>query len=343
MLNLTRRAFGGSLAAFLLLAACSSEAPPAPPPSGPAVAGTPVERHGLLRVQGNRIVDQHGQPVTLRGMSLFWAQWMPQYYNADAVRWLRRDWNVNVIRAAIPPVPNGYVQNPAREMAKLERVIDAAIEQGIYVVVDWHAHEPHTDAAARLFEAVAKKYGGYPNIIYELWNEPLPAHDWSTVIKPHHERLIRIIRAHDPDNLIAAGTQSWSQDVDKVIGDTIEDPNLAYVLHFYAATHKQPLRDKAQKALDAGLPLFVTEYGITLANGDDAIDLPESRRWWDFMEKNGISYLAWSIADKDEKSAALKPGAPARGGWTDDMISESGHIHRDHLRRMNPKAEGATW
>jgi endoglucanase len=306
-------------------------------------AQTPVERHGLLRAKGNRIVDQHGEPVVLRGMSLFWAQWMPQFYNADVVRWLRKDWNVNVIRAAIPPVPNGYVQKPTVEMAKLERVIDAAIEQGIYVIVDWHAHEPHTEAAARFFEAVAKKYGSHPNIIYETWNEPLPAHDWSKTIKPHHERLIQVIRAHDPDNLITAGTQSWSQDVEKVAADPLSDPNLAYVLHFYAATHKKALRDKAQKALDAGLPLFVTEYGITRANGDDEIDVAESRRWWDFMEKNGISYLAWSIADKDEKSAALMPGASATGGWKDDEISESGQILREHLRRMNPKAEGATW
>lgn len=47
------------------------------------------------------MVDRHGDPVVLRGMSLFWSQWQPQYYNASAVRWLRDDWNINVIRVAM--------------------------------------------------------------------------------------------------------------------------------------------------------------------------------------------------------------------------------------------------
>src|SRR5688500_18518015 len=62
----------------------------------PAAAETPVERHGQLRVEGNRILDRHGQPVMLRGMSLVWSQCQPRFYNEDAVRWLRDDWNVNV-------------------------------------------------------------------------------------------------------------------------------------------------------------------------------------------------------------------------------------------------------
>jgi endoglucanase len=75
--------------AALLLAFCSV----------PAVAQTPVERHGQLQVQGNRIVEQREEPVVLRGMSLFWSQWQPEYYNASALRWLRDDWNISVIRA----------------------------------------------------------------------------------------------------------------------------------------------------------------------------------------------------------------------------------------------------
>src|SRR5688572_8312894 len=89
-----------ALIAALPLAACAGQpssaqtvAPAYAPPTQTAVA-----RHGALSVRGNRIVDSHGEPVVLRGMSLFWAQWMPQFYNAECVRWLRDDWNVNIIR-----------------------------------------------------------------------------------------------------------------------------------------------------------------------------------------------------------------------------------------------------
>lgn len=227
--------------------------------AGVVHAQTPVERHGQLRVEGSRIVDQHGEPVILRGMSLFWSQWMPQYYNADAVRWLRDDWRATVVRAAIAVPAGGYLENPEAETARAEAVIEAAIEAGLYVLVDWHAHEPEPEAAARFFAHIAARYGKHPNVIYETWNEPLDRHGWAAVVKPYHLAVIPHIRAHDPDNLIVAGTPTWSQDVDIAAADPLADANLAYTLHFYAGTHRQELRDKASRAMALGAALFVTE------------------------------------------------------------------------------------
>lgn len=309
--------------------------------AGAAVAQTPVERHGQLSVRGNQIVDQHGEPVTLRGMSLFWAQWMPQYYNADAVRWLVADWNINLIRAAIPPAPNGYAEDPATFTAKAEAVIDAAIANGIYVIVDWHAHQPFTAEARTFFGHIAEKYGDHPNVIYEPWNEPLDSHDWVRDIKPHHEAIIPAIRAHDPDNIIVLGTSTWSQDVDEAAADPVAGANLAYTLHFYAGSHQADLRRKAVRALELGAALMVTEYGTTNYDGDGPVWREATQEWWDFMEEHHISYANWSVADKVESSAVLHPGAAGTGGWTDAMITPSGHFVRDHIRRMNGAAAGA--
>lgn len=280
----------------------------------PAFAETAVERHGQLRVQDNRIVDKSGEPVMLRGMSLFWSQWQPQYYNASAIRWLREDWNINVVRAAIGVHGGGYLEHPEREMKKAEAVIEAAVAHGIYVIVDWHAHEPEQDAASTFFARIARKYGHLPNVIYETWNEPLREHDWSRVIKPFHMAVIPKIREHDAHNLIIAGTQTWSQDVDKAAADPLPFANVAYTLHFYAGTHRQELRDKASAALAKGAALFVTEWGTSEANGNGILDREETQRWWGFMEQNKLSYLNWSVADKAETSAALRPGASGKGG-----------------------------
>lgn len=307
--------------------------------SGPVLARTtgptPVERHGRLQVQGSKLVDQHGQPVTLRGMSLFWSQWGPRFYNADAIAWLRSDWKVNCIRAAIAVPSGGYLEHPEAQTARAEAAIDAAIAQGIYIVVDWHAHDPEPAAAIRFFEHIATKYGSHPNIIYETWNEPLEHHDWPGVVKPYHQQVIPRIRAIDPDNLIVAGTPAWSQDVDIAAADPLDDPNLAYVLHYYATSHGQSLRDKAKLAMDRGAALFVTEYGITEYTGDGRIDEAEMRAWWDFLELHGISHMNWSLNDKRETSAALVLGAPSNGGWTDAQITRSGRLVRDHIRALN--------
>jgi endoglucanase len=106
---------------------------------------------------------------------------------------------------------------------------------------------------------------------------------------------------------------------------------VAYALHFYAATHKQELRRNADLALRRGAALFVTEYGTTAADGDAPIDEAETRKWWAWCDARGISYLNWSLSDKDEASAALKPGALPAGGWPASMLTTSGMLVRDHL------------
>lgn len=299
-----------------------------------AHAKTPVERHGQLRIEGTRVVDAQGAPVTLRGMSLFWSQWIPRYYNEATLRRLRDEWGITVIRAAMAVEHGGYLTNPEAEAAKVEAVIEAATKLGLYVIVDWHAHQPHAEEAADYFGKLAAKYGDRANLIYESYNEPLPEHGWATVLKPYHTKVLAAIRAHDPDNIVVLGTRSWSQDVDEAAADPVAGTNIAYTLHYYAASHKQPYRDKAQAALDRGVALFVTEYGTTQASGDESIDAAEAQIWWDWMEARGISYANWSIADKDEMSAIFKPGTATDGTWHEENVTTSGKLVRAQLRKM---------
>ena len=297
-----------------------------------------VEQHGQLRVQGNRIVDKNGKPVQLRGMSFFWSQWIGKYYNADVVNWLVSDWNCNIVRAALAVGSGGYLENPAQEKAKIIAVVDAAIKAGIYVIIDWHDHnaEQHTDEARKFFGEMARRYAKSPNVIYETFNEPLDKADWSTVIKPYHEAVIREIRRYDPDNIIVCGTRTWSQRVDEASKDPLKFANIAYTLHFYAATHKQYLRDIATTALKNGIALMVTEFGTTEASGNGVVDTEETKKWFAFLDANGISWCNWSVADKNETSAALKTGASERGGWAESQITPSGLFVRNEARTKNP-------
>ncbi len=291
-----------------------------------------VAEHGHLHVQGNRVVDAEGRPLTLRGMSLFWSQWKSAFYNRRTIRWIASDWHATAVRAAVAAASGGYITDPAAQTRRAEQAIDAAIGAGIYVVVDWHAHDPMPDEAIRFFGTIAQRYRGVPNLIYETWNEPLPKYGWSAVIKPYHLRVIAAIRAEDPGAFVVAGTRSWDQDVDEAAADPLALRDVAYSLHFYAATHKQAIRNKAEAALAHGAALFVTEYGTTAANGDAPIDVAETRVWWDWCEAHGISYLNWSLSDKPEASAVLKPGASPQGGWPADQLTVSGRMVRNQLR-----------
>lgn len=304
-----------------------------------AIAATAVDTHGALSVRGNRIVDKSGQPVSLAGPSLFWSNdgWGGErFYNAAVVAYVQKDWNAALIRAALGVEPGGgYLAAKQSNTSKIVSVADAAIARGMYVIIDWHAHhaEKHPEAAVEFFEAMARKYGRTPNVIYEIYNEPLRETDWSRTIKPYAERVIRAIRAIDPDNLIVVGTQSWSQDVDKAAADPVTgERNIAYTLHFYAGSHGEHLREKARKALDAGLALMVTEWGAVNANGDGGIAADETARWMEFMRANQLSHCNWALNDKNEGASALLPGSAADGSWTDAALTASGKLARDIVR-----------
>jgi hypothetical protein len=213
-------------------------------------------------------------------------------------------------------------------------VIDACIDLGIYVIVDWHDHhaQRHTDQSIAFFEEIASTYNGIPNIIYEIYNEPEGSVSWPDSVKPYADSVVQHIRAIDSVNLILVGSPNWSQDVDVAANNPLLYNNIAYTLHFYATTHKQLLRNKATAALNNNVALFVSEFGTTESSGTGIIDSAETNIWMQFMIDNKLSWCNWSIADKDETSAALKPGASANGGWLDSDISISGLLIRRKLR-----------
>ena len=327
-----------SIALFLvcsLVLSCTSES--SPRQASPATVDvSAVEYYGQLAVKGNQIVDKNGKPVQLRGMSFFWSQWIGKYYTSEVVKWLKDDWHCNVVRVAMAVEEGGYLTNPDLEKQKVMLVVDAAIEHGLYVIIDWHDHhaEKHTNESKLFFAEVAEKYGDKPNVIYETFNEPLQI-SWKDLIKPYHEAVVEAIRQHDPDNLIICGTSTWSQDVDIAAKDPLTGTNIAYTLHFYSGTHKGGLRSKATVALNKGIALMVTEFGTTDATGDGAVNKTETATWLKFCDDNNLSWCNWSIADKEESSAALKPGASAAGGWTESQLNESGLFVRQQIKDKN--------
>lgn len=297
-----------------------------------------VDHFGLLHVKGNKIVDKNEEPIALNGVSLFWSQWGGNFYNESCVDWLYKDWKCTVIRAACGVENGGYLIEPDKEMQKVTSVIDACIKTGIYVIVDWHDHhaQNHIQQSKEFFKTISQRYGDKPNIIYEIYNEPLMV-SWSRVIRPYAKEVIKVIRDYDPDNLIIVGTSTWSQDVDIASKDTINDINLAYSFHFYTSTHTEWLRNKAITAMNNGIALFVSEYGISEANGTGTINYNETDKWFSFMDNYNLSACNWSIIDKDETSAALKPGTDPYGEWTEDDLSESGAFIRNRIRTLNIK------
>jgi endoglucanase len=285
-------------------------------------------------VAGTTLTDAKGTPIALHGMSLGWHNLWPRFYNEGVVKTLHKEWNCSVVRAAMGVELNdsGYIKDPVTSVAKIKAVVDGAIKEGIYVIIDFHIHNIKQAAAEIFFKEMATSYGKYPNVIYELFNEP----DYETwpEVKAYSEALIKIIRSIDADNIILVGCPKWDQDVQLPAADPIKGyNNLMYTMHFYAGTHKQWLRDRCDEAISKGLPLFISECAGMEASGDGPIDYGEWNKFVLWMNERGLSWLAWSVSDKKETCSVLYPSAASNGKWHAADIKEWGIVTKAELKK----------
>ncbi len=307
-----------------------------------AASKTPLEQHGRLHVSGPRLLDKNDSPVQLKGVSTHGLSWYPEYVNKKAFRSLRDKWGVNVIRLAMYTAEyNGYCTGSAQNQKDLKSLIKRAVkycdELGLYVVIDWHIlsdSNPNTykKQAKAFFKTMAKRYAGHENVIYEICNEPNGGTTWQQV-RTYANALIRTIRSYDKDGIILVGTPTWSQDVDIAAASPLSGSNLMYTFHYYASTHTEPYRKKLKSAIDAGLPVFVSEYGVCEASGNGAVNKTEATKWMRLLDANTISCIAWNLSNKDESSSLIRPGCTKTSGWKRSDLSTSGKWVYDQIRK----------
>jgi len=311
-----------------------------PAPSDPK-GTTPVSQHGQLSVKNGQLVDKSGKGYQLRGMSTHGLTWFPEFVNESAFKTLRDDWNTNVVRLAmyVDEWGNGqcYMGNKSGSLELLEKGVDICIKLDMYVIIDWHVLNPgdpskYTNEAKSFFETVSKRYAKYPNVIYEICNEPNGGASWSGNIKPYAEKIIPVIRKNAPNSVIIVGTPTWSQEIDKPLSDPLNYKNVMYAFHFYAATHAG-LRSNVENCVAQGLPVFVSEFGTCDASGGGANDFNETQKWLSYFDKQGISYCNWSICNKDETCSVLRPGTSANGNWSESDLTENGKWMRNWFRK----------
>lgn len=297
---------------------------------------------GRLHVKGTKLVDKKGHEVQLRGVSTHGLSWYPQYVNDKCFAQLHDKWGANVVRLAMYTEEyNGYCSGDAKNRSDLKKRIKKGVrlakKHKMYVIVDWHIlsdgnPNSHKKEAKAFFREMSREFKGYNNVIYEICNEPNNGTSWKE-IKSYARSVISTIRKNDKKAVIVVGTPTWSQDVDQAAADPIKGDNIMYALHFYAATHKTDLRNKMTAAINKGLPVFVTEYGICDASGNGAIDKKEADRWVQTMDEYGVSYIAWNLSNKQESSSIIKSSCPKVSGFKKSELSDEGRWLYHLLRK----------
>ncbi len=296
---------------------------------------------GQLRVLGGKLCSEGGDPVMLRGVSLNGLITSESFLNEELFRELSRDDGINLIRLPMYTYgvgTIGYCTNgdKARHKADIAKGVALAKAADMYVIIDWHIlsdGDPNTyvEEAKRFFAEMAETYGRDDHVLYEICNEPNGV-DWPTV-KRYAEQIIPVIREKAPEAVILVGSPDWSKDLNSVAADPLAFDNLLYSLHFYAASHGQKYRDMTEQLSQSGLPVFVTEFGVTAASGGHPRDLESADLWIDLLERENISYCMWSFSKVAEACSAIRSTVPKYSGFTREDYTETGLWLLDTLKK----------
>jgi endoglucanase len=207
--------------------------------------------------------------------------------------------------------------------------LNAGLDLPLYKAI--RKDHPDYTGPQLFFAYLSDKYGDLPNILFEIANEPNrngregnATVVWKEKLLPYSQKLVDAIRAYDgdgkKDNIVICGTDNWSQYVNAPVANPVKDKNgqIMYTMHFYAGTHDAGkdggsfwLRKKVLNALDgdlasgnAGIAVFCTEWGTSLASGDGGPFINYAERWLEFLDDNKISWCSWSLARKPEVSSS---------------------------------------
>lgn len=332
----------------------------------------PVSQYGQLmtgknsqgkgQIYGSCEGVKDGAEVQVRGMSLYWSL-MPEameFWTEEGITTMVNDMNIQIVRAAMATKASddwkgewngiqlkGWEGDKTNQTKFVKTVVEAAIKNDIYVIIDWHSHSAHeqTNSAKEFFTQMAQEYGQYDNVIFEVYNEPQQI-QWSAV-KNYANEVIAAIRQYS-DNLVLVGNPSWDQNPSDAIGNEVTDSkkNTAYTLHYYANSHcwqgsygwgdgnnDACEGTKGEKAMNAGLSVFISEWGTGNSDGGGTPDQSRNQSWQEYANKHKLSWANWSASMIKEGTAAFQSGSSK----TSLQYTTSGNLVKGYLS-TNPKS-----
>lgn len=292
-----------------------------------------MKAEALEVVNGKLVVASTREDIQLKGISSQGLNWYPQYANPDALKYMHDEWGVNLFRLAMYTSDyNGYCvggeENKTKQKELIKEAVNAADELGMYVIVDWHIlgdGNPNTykAEAIQFFGEMVREFADKDNVIYELCNEPNGSTTWADITAYANE-VIPVIRNVKDNAIILVGTPNWSQRINEPMNAPLKFDNIMYTYHFYAGTHGQDMRDELQSAIDKNVPVFVSEFGISKADGKGGVFPEDGDKWLELVNKNGLSACIWGLSNKNESCALVDSHCDKVTDWTKDELSDQG-------------------
>ena len=229
-----------------------------------------------LRTQGKWLVNEKGQQVKLRGVSLcnYHEKYGGYAKRISEVTDRQNGWYANVVR--LPAYPGAIKRHGLENFVEtyLDPAIEKCVKKGIYCIIDYHPVDRNWDApnnknhklAEDFWKYTAPKYKNVPNVMYEVYNEPCRPRDrsvqewlkWKKLAQP----WVDLIRDRAPNNIIIVGSPACSSNPVHANTHPFQGNNLVYTYHAYPTQRTLRMMEKHIGANKGDrVPLFLTEFG----------------------------------------------------------------------------------
>lgn len=307
----------------------------------PTPAPTPT---GWLKVQGNKIVDDQGSQVILKGVNIADPEhldtktWERPNVSARSVAASATDqYFAEVIRLPILPGNPAYPNEGFFSTVNgwdiyfknhIEPVVNEITSKGKYVIIDLHYISDYQNLypqVSAFWKYMAPKFNNNPRVLYEIMNEPILPDNWTTWKDTIAQPVTNIIRSLAPNNLILVGGPYWSSHMSGAATNPVIGNNIVYVGHVYS-NQSSSIWDKQYGPVLNKFPLFITEWGFELG-GTEGGDINYGMAFESWMRANNLSWTVWSFDIKwgprmFNSDWSLKTAPGGMGVFVRDLLIE---------------------
>lgn len=292
-----------------------------------------VQHNGQLRVENGQLVNHHGKPMQLRGMSSHGLAWYPEYTSYASVR-TTKEHGANMFRIAmyVDLDKGNYSRSKADQAANknaMYTAIDGVLAMDMYAIADWHILEQGNPldrlaCAIDFFDGLSRRYAGSPGLLYEICNAPNGGATWEDIAQ-YAEVIIPVIRKNAPDAVVIVGTPEHSTEILAAAESPLPYENVLYAYHCKTGDGVDA-RVALDAARQANVPVFISEWSIDIDPQNPAQGEAHAVRFAQYAANNNLSWANWSLCNKREGFSAIAPDTKRHSGWTEDDLTASGRV-----------------
>lgn len=275
-----------------------------------------------LHVEGNRLANDQGETVILRGANIENWQWAWDQdaslnealsFELQAIPVLTGNgpngWGANAIHIDVAAQP--FIDNNQKYIAAVDEMIRIAKLNGAYTVISMRYEDIQDEPIfpTQLIEdglaVMAGRYSNEPAVLYVLGSEPRQI-SW-TDLKPRLTSMLDAVRANHPRALAFLPGTKWSRYVHQQFDDPIERENLAFQVNTFDTWELVQngnggyFTPSRLDEIAAEYPVLIGGFGLSEFPPNEAsfmTELDDLVAFADHLEENGISWTAWLFHDR---------------------------------------------